>query len=65
MRAAAHIALHSAATLDGIATALSSTRGADPIVCRSQDGQSRMLNEAELRKVQERAQELRGLAGEA
>jgi hypothetical protein len=63
-RAAPHIALDSAPTLDGIATALSSRRGADLVMCWNQDGHSRGLREAELREVEERVRELRALAGE-
>lgn len=53
-----HIALDSAATLDGIACALSARRGADLVVCWNQDGHSRGLKEAERREVEERAREL-------
>jgi hypothetical protein len=57
---APHIMLDSAGTLDGIATALSSRRRADLIVCWNQDGHSRGLKEAERREVEERVRELRG-----
>jgi hypothetical protein len=63
-RDAPHIMLDSAATLDGVATALSSRRGADLVVCWNQDGHSRGLSEAELREVEGRVRELRVLAGE-
>jgi hypothetical protein len=63
-RSAPHIVLDSAATLDGIATALSSRRGADLTVCVNQDGHSRGLTDPERREVDERVRELRRLAGE-
>jgi hypothetical protein len=63
-REAPHIVLDSAATLDGVATALSARRGADLVVCWNQDGYSRGLKEGERREVEGRVRELRGLAGE-
>jgi hypothetical protein len=63
-RSAPHLVLDSTSTLDGVATALSSRRRADLIVCWNQDGHSRELKEAERREVEERVRELRELAGE-